>query len=162
MPAKFAHAGKSTPLLYIYIYLYICISIVYACMYHGSRIYSHAMFLLQSIPTIWGSVPRWLVVLRCLLGLVAAMAGRRHMSHERLVVLRCYAGGGAVGWSDAGGGTDVLKAIHCICMFAHVKQVDKYIYIYIYCREFFFYIYIYIYICICFCHTAGPQIFVYL
>ena len=86
------------------------------------------------------------------------MAGRRHMS---AMVLRWYAGGGAVGWNDAGGGTDVLKAIHCICMFAHVKQVDKYIYIYLYCRDFFF-IYIYIYICICFCHTAGPQIFVYL
>ena len=71
----------------------------------------------------------------------------RHMSHERLVVLRCYAGGGAVGWSDAGGGTDVLKAIHCICMFAHVKQVYKYIYIYIYIVvNLYIYIYIYVFV----------------
>ena len=91
MPAKLAHACKSTPLLYIYMYI-ICLHV--PCM--GSRSYSYAMCLLQGGPTIWACVPGWLVVLQCLLGHVAAMVGAVDAN-------RCHMGQ----WS-----TLILKAIH--------------------------------------------------
>ena len=105
--------------IYIYIYIYVYINCLYVpCM--GSSIYSHAMCLLQSGPTIWACVPGWLVVLQCLLGHVAAMVGAVDAN-------RCHMGQ----WK--------MKAIHC-----NLYMSEAYTLIYIYVNLLIF---IYVFFC---------------
>ena len=133
MPAKFAHAGKSTPLLYIYIYIYVYQ--LSACTMHGlEKLYSYiyiyaAMCLLQGGPTVWACVPGWLVVLQCLLGHVAAMVGA-------VDAHRCHMG------------RKPLKALHCILYISEICLHDLliflYMYIFIYLHDLLIFLYVFL------------------